>query len=76
MGNPQTVVARCSQCDRLWQESNDALEAYLSALAEREAGRKRQDRDLVEALEAIQNDSLEKCQKARRAIGDHEATHS
>ena len=76
MGNAQAAGARCRQCDHFWKESNDALEEYLSVLAQREAGRKRQDQDLVEAFEAIENDSREKCQNAWQAIVDHEATHS
>jgi hypothetical protein len=71
----QTAVARCCECDALWKERRDALEEYLKILAERNAGRKRQDHDLVEAFEAIENESLEKCQNAQQAIIDHAVTH-
>jgi hypothetical protein len=51
------------------------LEEYLSILAARDAARKRDDYDLVEAFEDIENDSLEKCENARLAIFAHEAGH-
>jgi hypothetical protein len=72
----QSAVERCYECDRLWKECNEALEEYLNVLAERNAARKREDHDLVEAFEGIENDSLEKCQNARQAILDHETTHT
>jgi hypothetical protein len=74
-GYAQAAVARCSQCDGLWKECNDALEEYLKILAERDAARKREDHDLVEAFEPIENESLEKCQATRQAIVAHEVTH-
>jgi hypothetical protein len=75
MSLAQTGIARCGECGRLWKECNEALEEYLSILAARDAARKRQDHDLVEAFEGIENDSLEKCENARLAIFAHEAGH-
>jgi hypothetical protein len=75
MSLAQTGIARCGECGRLWKECNEALEEYLSILAERDAARKRQDHDLVEAFEGIENDSVEKCENARLAIFAHEARH-
>jgi predicted metal-binding protein len=76
MASAQTAVASCGgECDRLWKECNEALEEYLNVLAERNAARKRLDHDLVEAFEDIENDSLEKCQNARKAIFEHENPH-
>jgi hypothetical protein len=75
MALAQIGVARCSECGRLWKECNEALEEYLFVLAARDAARKRQDHDLVEAFEGIENDSLEKCVNARLSIFAHEARH-
>jgi len=75
MALAQIGVARCTECGRLWKECNTALEEYLHVLAERDAARKRQDHDLVEAFEDIENDCLEKCTNARLAIFGHEAGH-
>jgi hypothetical protein len=75
MGCAQTAVATCSECDGLWKECNDALEEYLKTLVGRNAARERRDYDLVEAYEAIETESLERCQKARQAIAAHEAAH-
>jgi hypothetical protein len=71
----KTGVAGCSECDRLWKESYGDLEEYLRILTERNAARKRQDHDLVEAFEPIESESLAKCQNAQRAILDHAVTH-
>jgi hypothetical protein len=76
MGCAQTAVARCSECDRLWKDCCDALEEYLKIIAERNAARKREDHDLVEAFAGIESDSLEKCKNAQRAIFDHKAKHN
>src|SRR5258708_3743910 len=65
----------CDECDVLWKESSDALDEYLRIIAERTAARKRQDHDVVEAFEPIENESLERCQNARQAIFNHEVTH-
>jgi hypothetical protein len=75
MSLAQAGVARCGECSRLWKECNEALDEYLQVLAERDAARKRQDYDLVEAFEDIENDCLEKCTNARLAIFAHEAGH-
>jgi hypothetical protein len=77
MGCAQIAVEthRCSECDGLWKDCCDALEEYLKIIAQRNAARKRQDDDLVEAFEGIENDSLEKCKNAQRAIFDHKAAH-
>jgi len=69
------MTAGCGECGRLWKECNEALEEYLSILAERDAARKRQDHDVVEAFEGIETDSLEKCETARLAIFAHQARH-
>jgi hypothetical protein len=69
------MTTGCGECGRLWKECNEALGEYLSILAERDAARKRQDHDLVEAFEGIENDSLEKCENTRLAIFGHEAGH-
>ena len=71
----QSAVARCNECDSLWKESSDALQEYLRIITERNAARERQDHDLVEAFEPIENESLERCQNARQAIFSHEVTH-
>ncbi len=74
-GYAQRAVASCNECDAVWKECNDALEEYLRIIAERNAARERQDHDLVEAFEPIENESLERCQNARQAIFNHEVTH-
>jgi hypothetical protein len=71
----QAGGGRCGECGRLWKECNDALDEYLSILAERAAARKRQDHDLVEAFEGIESDWLEKCENSRLAIFAHESGH-
>jgi hypothetical protein len=71
----QTPTGRCSQCDSLRRECSVTLGEYLRILAERNAARKRRDHDLVEAFEDIENEAIEKCQKTRQAIFDHEAAH-
>ena len=65
----------CDECEVLWKESSDAVDEYLRIIAERSAARERQDHDVVEAFEAIENESLERCQNARQAIFNHEVTH-
>jgi hypothetical protein len=75
MSYAQTAAARCRECDGLWRERSDALEEYLRILAERDAARKRRDHELVEAFEAIENESMERCYKAQQAVFNHEITH-
>jgi hypothetical protein len=67
--------ARCSECDGLRKKCSDALAELLRILAERDAARKRQDHDLVEAFEEIETESLERCEKASQAVYNHEVTH-
>ena len=74
-GYAPATAAKCSECDDLRKDCSVALGEYIRILAERNAARKRRDHDLVEAFEDIENEALEKCQNARRAISDHECTH-
>ena len=71
----ETAAARCTECDGLRKECFDALAELLRILAERDAARKRQDHDLVEAFEEIENESLERCENACQAVYNHEVTH-
>ena len=70
-----TGVIKCEACAVLWKECSDALQEYLRIIAERSAARDREDYDVVEAFEAIESESLERCQNARQAIFNHEVTH-
>jgi predicted metal-binding protein len=65
------TMTQCPECNDLWKECDDALVEYLRILAERDAARKRQDHDLVEAFEEMESESLEKCYNAQQAIFDH-----
>jgi hypothetical protein len=71
-GSAQSAAARCDECDNLWDENSDALDEYLRIIAERNAARKPQDDDLVEAFERIEKESFERCQNAQQAIFNHE----
>jgi hypothetical protein len=71
----RVAAPSCSKCESLWKECFDALSEFLRILAERDAARARQDHDLVEAFEEIQNESLERCESARQAVSNHEVTH-
>jgi hypothetical protein len=75
MAPARTAAPVCSDCDSLWTECFEALGEYLRILAERDAARKRQDYDTVEAFEEIENESLKRCANARQAISSHEVAH-
>lgn len=75
MASARTAASRCTDCDSLWIECFEALGEYLRILAERDAARKRQDFDTVEAFEEIESESLKRCANARQAMSSHEVAH-
>ena len=70
------MLVPCRECDRLWQEYEEAVRAYLKIAGQWQVATIQQDSSLLDLLEPLVRQALERRNMAREAVRDHAATHS
>jgi hypothetical protein len=67
---------RCVECDRVWQEYEDALISHIKLVTEMQRAIEQEDSVTFTRLEPLVTAALARRKSAQQAVKDHEAMHS
>jgi hypothetical protein len=71
----ESAPLTCNECDRLWQEYENAVRAHAEIVDDYQRALIQRDSVTVARLESRLGSALERRAKARRAVVDHESAH-